>query len=328
MNNKKLFYLKASVKKTCVLLIIFGVALMSEARTLVFQSSGTAESSNSTSPINATQGQSTSQIQTTSTQAQTSRTASSSVSAVPAQTTSYPVNTAASANSELFFMLEQLQQEVNTLRGIIEEQGHELRMLKESSRDRYVDIDSRVLDLTRRVSELPKNTGALSGSVNSPTTTPDLNMQAAPVKQNSAASTQVAAANKPLNASREPSKAENDAYNEAYSLIKDKKFDDAILALFSYTENYPESPLLPNVYYWLGEVYLATDKLEQAKTSFTLVMTAYPDNSKVPDALYKLAITLDRLGQKELAKQYLKDVKQKYPASSAAKLAQSYSLNP
>lgn len=305
--NKKMAFGAFSLVSVCVL------SLSVNARTLVFQSSGNSQPANPASSA-------TSQDQ-------------ASVNSEPMINNLAPAtitpDVSASANNELFFMLEQLQQEVNTLRGIIEEQGHELRMLKQNSRDRYVDLDSRVLDLTKRV----------SGGVKTPVAASDA---VAPVS--SAANVAVSEGQKQVvvesnpnqsnnqlpgpGEQREPTKAENDAYSSAYAFIKEKKFDDAILALFSYTENYPDSPLLPNVYYWLGEVYLATSKLEQAKTSFSLVMTAYPDNPKVSDALYKLAVTLDRLGQKDQAKQYLAEVRKKYPNSSAAKLAESYALTP
>ncbi len=228
-------------------------------------------------------------------------------------------NPSVSANTELFFMIEQLQQEVNLLRGALEEQAHELRLLKQSSKDRYLDLDTRVLDITKRLSSIPVVSSAVNQLSASPAkVTPaaelPLTLSQAEVKTNSAVKVK----------QREPTKAELDDYQKAYAYIKEKQFDDSILALFNYTENYPNSPLLPNVYYWLGEVYLATSKLEQAKTSFSLVISAYPDSQKAADSLYKLAVTVDSLGDKALAKQYIQDVQNKYPESTAAKLASSY----
>tara|TARA_R110001592_G_scaffold93088_1_gene270552 strand:+ start:11130 stop:11945 length:816 start_codon:yes stop_codon:yes gene_type:complete len=222
-----------------------------------------------------------------------------------------------SANSELFFMIEQLQQEVNSMRGLLEEQSHELRMLKQSGKDRYQDLDTRILDITKRLSagSLASSTERLVPSVQLTTISPMPIAQkpvkiipVEPVKQ------------------RETTAAENEDYQKAYAFIKDKKFDESVIALFGFTEKYPDSPLLPNVYYWLGEVYLATSKLDQAKTSFSLVISAYPGSQKTADSLYKLAVTVDRLGDTGLAMQYINDVKLKYPESTAAKLAASYKV--
>jgi tol-pal system protein YbgF len=314
MNNNNLIVSRMPLLNLVLVSVLLLVTSSASARTLIFQSSNTeAGNPSASTPMTAV---------------------ASSVSQNPSANVA-SMNNSVSAGSELFFMLEQLQQEVNTLRGIIEEQGHELRMLKQSSRDRYLDIDNRVLDLTKRVSDITKSgvpAAIVSGQVS------DLSVKAPASNNNMAASTaSKAVVRSPASkdavspvagTKREATKMENEAYNNAYNLIMEKKFDDAILALFAYTENFPDSPLLPNVYYWLGEVYLATEKLEQAKTSFSLVMTAYPDSPKVADSLYKLAVTLDRLGQKEQAKQYLAQVQKQYPASSAAKLATSYSLTP
>lgn len=243
------------------------------------------------------------------------------------QQTKAPLTTApvlasnTSANSELFFMIEQLQNEVNLLRGMLEEQSNELRMLKRSGKDRYLDLDARMLDLTKQVSlsVTPAPTQQPIGAIGVGVQNGQSHV-VAPVS-NASSAVETVVAPKPA------SQAEQDAYNKAYALIKDKKFDESIVALFNYTENYPESPLMANVYYWLGEVYLATSKLEQAKTSFTLVVSAYPTNPKASDSLYKLAVTLDRLGENDLAKKYLNDVQEKYPNSSAAKLASKHKIS-
>ena len=247
----------------------------------------------------------------TSTAAQTVK-AQNSVKNQPidVNNTSPAQNTSSSANTELFFMIEQLKQEVNSLRGLLEEQSYELRMLKQSGKDRYQDLDTRILDITKRLSASNKNDSSpLSNKPVTPLEPKPVKLEVVePIKH------------------REPTAAENEDYQKAYALIKDKKFDESIIALFSYTEKYPDSPLLPNVYYWLGEVYLATSKLDQAKTSFSLVISAYPDSQKAADSLYKLAVTLDRLGDSNMAKQYLDDVKLTYPESTAAKLAASYKV--
>ena len=218
-----------------------------------------------------------------------------------------------SANSELFFMIEQLKNEVNSLRGMIEEQSNELRILKQSGKDRYLDLDTRVLDLTKRVSQSISDVNKVAA-----TKTVERKQIDEPIDK---------ALDKEEIKLREPTVAEKQAYDDAYALIKNKKFDESIMALFAYTENYPESPMMPNVYYWLGEVYLATSKLAQAKTSFSLVISAYPKNPKASDSLYKLAVTLDRLGETSSAKERLQEVQAKYPNSTAAKLASAYKLS-
>ena len=54
-----------------------------------------------------------------------------------------------SAAADLLFQLETLQQEVQSLRGQLENQGHELKLMKESQRDRYIDLDKRISELEK-----------------------------------------------------------------------------------------------------------------------------------------------------------------------------------
>lgn len=302
--NKANFFINSQVWFFSIILSLFSGSTFS--RTLIFQSD-----------TNSNQAK-----QSTQTKIVNSSTAISPASVVvPATSASN------SANSELFFMIEQLQKEVNSLRGLLEEQGHELRMLKQSSRDRYLDIDTRVLDLTKRMSISLANNSETDFVSNQPISTDPLSVNEASLKPNIRESRKVIPVVAEPIKEREPTKAETDDYQKAYAFIKNKQYDDSILALFAYTENYPDSPLLANVYYWLGEVYLATSKYEQAKTSFSLVVSAYPNSQKVSDSLYKLAVTSDFLGDKGQAEQYINDVLQRYPESNAAKLAKAYKVS-
>lgn len=53
-------------------------------------------------------------------------------------------------NAELFFMIERLQQEVRSLRGELEEQRNQLDRLTRQSRERYIDLDQRLLELSEQ----------------------------------------------------------------------------------------------------------------------------------------------------------------------------------
>src|SRR5690606_37040230 len=57
-----------------------------------------------------------------------------------------PATSAPAANfgGDMFMQLQTLQQEVMTLRGIVEEQNHQIEALKQQSLDRYNDLDRRI----------------------------------------------------------------------------------------------------------------------------------------------------------------------------------------
>ena len=208
------------------------------------------------------------------------------------------------ASAELFYMMQQLQTTVRRLEGQLEEQAHQIEQLKRQGRDRYVDLDQRLLDLSKTVEEQASNAESEAGSESAGSGDGRL---------------------EPTRVYRSPEGDEQEAYDEIISLIRDDKdFDAAIGSLYEFIDKYPEGDLSVNAYYWLGEVYLAKPQLEQAKQAFTIVATRYDDHRKAPDAIYKLGVTLDRLGEADEARRRMQSVIDDYPGSGAAELARKY----
>ena len=207
------------------------------------------------------------------------------------------------ATAELFYMIQQLQREVRDLRGQVEEHQHQIGRLQQQGRDRYVDLDQRILELSKAVE---------SG--------------ASAAQQPTAAGASADSGRlKPTRVYRSPEPEEQKTYNDIIDLIRNKKdYDTAITRLYEFVDTYPEGDLTVNAYYWLGEVYLAKPQLEQARQAFTIVATRYSDHRKAPDAVYKLGVTLDRLGEKDEARRRMSSVVEQYPDSGAAELAQKY----
>ncbi len=242
--------------------------------------------------------------------------ASASAQSTPAFQASTPAKpvtqTQMNANAELLFMLEQLQQEVQSLRGMVEKQSHEIKQLKQQGRDRYRDLDQRLLKL---------QSGAMStASVGEPKHSTML----APVAATTAAVTTTSPVVKATTVRAKPSAEQQRVYQQAYDLIKQKKYEQAVDELHKFIEIYPSSDLTGNAYYWLGEVYLVMPKFEQARQAFTVVVGSFSAHRKAPDAMYKLGVTYHRLDNLKEAKFYLSEVSTRYPESSAAKLAKEY----
>lgn len=208
------------------------------------------------------------------------------------------------ANAELFYMIQQLQGEVRRLQGEVEEQRNLIDRITRQSRDRYIDLDQRILDLSERVSS-----GAGQSDAGPADTAAEAGEMERPVAK----------------VYRQPEADERKAYEQIQDLIhKEKKYDEAINRIYDFVDKYPEGDLSVNAYYWLGEVYLVKPQLEQAKQAFTIVATRYADHRKAPDAVYKLGVALDRLGEKAEAESRMQSVVRNYPESNAAKLAQKY----
>lgn len=209
--------------------------------------------------------------------------------------------------AELLFQLQQLRQEVQMLRGQVESQTQLINRLQKDGRDRYIDVDRRISDLNTDIANLKK------GSVAPPVAT--------------STSTSPASASVPTSpAAPVPSVSGSakDAYQDAYALIKAKKYDQAIASYQAFIKNYPDSSLLPNAFYWLGELHMVTNNTQEAEKVFTVVVERYPQSRKTADATYKLGQVYSRNGNQDKAKQQMQLVKQKYPNSTAAKLADRF----
>ncbi|MBL3825461.1 MULTISPECIES: tol-pal system protein YbgF [Marinobacter] len=205
------------------------------------------------------------------------------------------------ATAELFYMIQQLQGEVRRLQGEVEEQRHLINRLQQQGRDRYIDLDQRILDLSEKVASQPAPEASTAS--------------------NSTASGSAPAARE----YRQPDAEERKAYEQIQDLIRNqKKYDEAISRIYEFIDEYPEGDLTVNAYYWLGEVYLVKPQLEQAKQAFTIVATRFSDHRKAPDAVYKLGVTHDRLGEKDQARRTMQTVIEDYPSSSAADLARKF----
>ena len=64
------------------------------------------------------------------------------------------------ATAELFYMIQQLQEDVRRLQGKVEEQQHLITQLQAQGRDRYIDLDQRILDLSEKLNAQPTAAGA------------------------------------------------------------------------------------------------------------------------------------------------------------------------
>ncbi|MDZ7825033.1 MAG: tol-pal system protein YbgF [Gammaproteobacteria bacterium] len=199
----------------------------------------------------------------------------------------------ADAAGVLFGRLQDLQQEVMMLRGLVESQQQTIQRLERKQRERYLDLDRRLARIT--------------GTEPSGDSGPEDPERSAG------------------QAGEAESGDERSAYERAFALTRDRRFDEAIPAFRELIERYPDGQYVPNAWYWLGELHLALpeSELEEARQAFVQVERRFPDHRKASDALYKLGVVHDRLGETERARSYLNRVLDEHPDSSAARLAKN-----
>jgi tol-pal system protein YbgF len=204
----------------------------------------------------------------------------------------------ASRLSQLFYQIQVLQQELQELRGLVEEQSHQLSRLARDQQEQYLDLD--------------RSMQALRGGAAPP-------QRPAPVGEAAAGADPVAAT--PAGGAQG---AERDAYNAAFELMRQRQFEASVAAFTGFIGQYPGGDLTANAYYWLGELHLVMEENEKARQAFAQVVNVFPSHQKVPDALYKLGVVYHRLGDLGRAREFLNRVRNQYPQSASAGLAQNY----
>lgn len=120
--------------------------------------------------------------------------------------------------------------------------------------------------------------------------------------------------------------SDKEMYNTALENIKIRQFSVALEQLERLVTSYPKSSYVPGAHYWAGEVSLAIDPPdhEKAQINFNTLIETYPNDPKVPDAIYKLGKMKFITGERVKAKAYFNEVVSKYPDSQVSNLAREF----
>ena len=246
-----------------------------------------------------------------------SRQATTPQAKVPVAVASSSSVSTGAQGAQLFYQLELLQQEVQQLRGIVEQQEYQIKRMREEQRDRYLDLDRRITLLNQA----------------SYTAAPVASKKPVVKPQAAQATAQPTAASAPkpepvITAPVNPAPvvdkaAEKKAYQAAFALVRNKQYAQAVDAFTQQIKAYPDGNYTGNAYYWLGEVLLVESDQEQALTAFGSLLSHYPEHRKAPDAKYKQGKIYLQMGDKARAKELLQGVIDQHAGTSAAKLAEA-----
>lgn len=242
--------------------------------------------------------------------------------------------------TELLLQLQALQTEVMELRGMVEQQAHQLKQLQQRRLDDYVDLDRRISELagqpvsvkapTEIVNEAAEPVAAIQEAASKTSTnkvvSTALTSTPAPAGSNNAKSVVTVNENSTTIKVGDDEKG-RDAYKAAYNKVKDRKFGDAKIAMVAFVGDYPGHRYVPNAYFWLGELHYHDSDLNQSKDAFNILIDKYPEHRKVADAKFKLAKILHQQGDAKKAKVLLQSVIDEHSSSRVARPARDYLEN-
>lgn len=111
------------------------------------------------------------------------------------------------------------------------------------------------------------------------------------------------------------------AYQAAFALLQESRYSESRQAFQDFITNHPQSGLLPNARYWLGEIAYVNKQFEDALEQFRIVVENYPDSNKLPDAWVKIGYCHYELKEWSKSREALQTVSTRFPEHRAASLA-------
>lgn len=237
------------------------------------------------------------------------------------------------AMMDLVIQVQQLQDEVRMLTGMLEDQAMELENLANRQRDQYLDLDQRITGLRG----LPPGTSLSTESVTTagasgrfqpaePVVRDEIPEDRPEVRPELNTPSSVTAIATPDTQAREmvlSPEAEKELYDLAFQSLKDLKYADAAEQFLDFLGKYPNSDYADNAQYWLGESYYVTRNYDIALEAFQGLLASYPDSPKIADGLLKIGYTHYELKQWDQARAALSQVQEQYPDTTLARLAGS-----
>ena len=210
--------------------------------------------------------------------------------------------------------VEQMQRDIQQLRGDIEVQTHTLNEIQRRSREQYLDIDRRLQQLeSGQGGAAPGSTPALAPVPGiEPGSTPPVTTTTPPVQ----------ATQPPMQTTPPAMQASERAdYDQALAILREGRYDEAALAFDRFLANYPGSSYSDNASYWLGETYYVTRNFDRALATFKGLTERYPNSPKAPDSYLKTGYIYYEKQDWAAARAALDTVVNGYPGTTAARLA-------
>ncbi|OWQ53360.1 tol-pal system protein YbgF [Stenotrophomonas maltophilia] len=213
------------------------------------------------------------------------------------------------SNMDMLNQLNQLRTQLQALQSQVEQLQHDNEQLKQTGKDQYLDLDSRLNRLEGGAPVLP---AAPAAAAPAPAASP---------KPATAASERPPSVHGDAG-SLAASGDERTAYNVAFDSLKAGKYDDSAQLFMSFLELYPNGVYTPNALYWLGESYYATRNFPLAEAQFRDLISRYPTHDKASGGLLKIGLSQYGEGKVDQAQATLEQVVSTYPGSDAARTAQ------
>ena len=238
--------------------------------------------------------------------------------------------TATPATARLEVRMTQLEQDLRTVTGRLEEVSYQLRRLDDRLNKVAADMEYR-LSQAKAGSEsgagatesaregsaagaVAAGGGAVASTPRPPSEVPPPDTE--PSKGRGAAPGAGAPATPPT--ASVPPKTPREQYARAFSLLEKRNYEEAGAGFSEFLKSSPGDPLADNARYWLGETYYARGEYARSAEIF---LDGYEKNKtgpKAPDTLLKLGLSLAALDKKKEACASFRELNRAFPNAPGA----------
>ena len=227
---------------------------------------------------------------------------------------------------ELLNRINELQQEVQSLRGALEQQTNEIARLNKIQDDKYADLSSRIERMSAPGGVSPGGAPPADASAPMEQRAPE-NGGGVPEDngaQSGAAGEQIAPPMQDPGVGAPPVDAaeEKAAYDEAFAVLREGRYADSARLFQEFLDRFPNGDLADNAHYWLGESYYVTQNYKIALETFETVLSRFPQSPKAPDAMLKVGYCQFELKDWARAEATLNEVVRRYPDTTVSRLAE------
>ena len=177
--------------------------------------------------------------------------------------------------------INQLKKEIENLTASIETNNLSISRLEEANQIRYVDLDKRIhLIETKLLFEESLEEDSPEISIN------------------------------PLSGlvDEEIESGEFDLWSNSMRLIDNSRYSEAAENLRLLILSYPDGTYTGDAYFWLGEIYLVQEMLEDSAEILSAFVLKFEEHPRKADALYKLAVVKINLEDVVSAEELLQEV--------------------
>ena len=123
------------------------------------------------------------------------------------------------------------------------------------------------------------------------------------------------------NQNQAPQIADQDAYNAAFQLIRERQFEAALSAMESFVQTYPDSKLVLDARFWRGQVFDVLGRDQEAIDAFKSLTLVAPDYRRILQVKVKLGKLLIKNQDVMNGRKILQEVVTQAPESVEAGLA-------